>query len=94
MRIGPRQPDGIIRCSNRRNRRTTFVIESRRWAEDALTAYHAAGNKAPDLAMEGFVSRLDTEELKTTLTEIDQKMVELRKGRIRSRLPAEFEKKH
>jgi class 3 adenylate cyclase len=39
MRIGPRQPDGIIRCSNRRNRRTTFVIESRRWAEDALTAY-------------------------------------------------------
>jgi class 3 adenylate cyclase len=39
MKSGPRQPRGVVRCVNRRNRRTTFVIESRRWAEDALTAY-------------------------------------------------------
>jgi class 3 adenylate cyclase len=40
MTIGPQQSSGVISCVNRRNRRTTFVIESRRWAEDALTAYH------------------------------------------------------
>ena len=39
MGIGAQQPHGAIRCVNRRDRRTTFVLESRRWAEDALTAY-------------------------------------------------------
>ena len=39
MTIKSQPRKGVVRCVNLRGRRTTFVIEWRRWAEDALTAY-------------------------------------------------------
>jgi class 3 adenylate cyclase len=36
---GKTQPSGTLRCVNRSNRRVTFVIESRDWVEDTLTAH-------------------------------------------------------
>ncbi len=36
---GEPQPPGMLRCVNGSNRRATFVIESRHWNEDTLTAY-------------------------------------------------------
>ena len=38
---GEPQPPGMLRCVNDSNRRVTFVIESRQWIEDTLTAYQA-----------------------------------------------------
>ena len=33
------QPPGIMRCVNGSDRRATFVVESRHWIEDTVSAY-------------------------------------------------------
>lgn len=62
-------------------------------AKRALSEFKAEQAKAAELGMEALVERVDPKDMKTTLAEIDSRITDLRRGRIRDRLPAEFQKK-
>lgn len=62
-------------------------------AKRALVQFKQEQTKAAELDMEGLAEKIDAAELKTTLSDIDVKMGELRQGRSRERLPADFQRK-
>jgi hypothetical protein len=89
-------PNGEMTSDSKRRwtELTDKALASWAKAKQALTAFNQAVAKAPSHGLEGFVtSRLTDSELKYTLGQIDTRMAELRKDRMRNNLPPEFERK-